>query len=191
MREKGGLVFRFYPFKGWFWFWFFDPVIYSQSSSLLLLVLITCSYYLYVCSVWSKSRAFYVFGLVVENFPESQKPVDKSHGGCRAERRKKPQDRLSVAGRPMEIGRPFKRCERRIFGWETGFIPVLRGSLSPDVVDRTVFRGFALNTGLLTSCRSRPVLGWDFVNPFQSRQKEKRNCGSRVSYIKQSIPGIW
>ena len=39
MREKGGLVFRFYPFKGWFWFWFFDPVIYSQSSSLLLLVL--------------------------------------------------------------------------------------------------------------------------------------------------------
>ena len=89
MREKGGLVFRFYPFKGWFWFWFFDPVIYSQSSSLLLLVLITCSYYLYVCSVWSKnqgyvcsvwskSRAFYVFGLVVENFPESQKPVEIS-----------------------------------------------------------------------------------------------------------------
>ena len=66
---------------------FFDLVIYPQSSSLLLLVLITCSYYLYVCSVWSKnqgyvclvwskSRAFCVFGLVVENFPESQKPVE-------------------------------------------------------------------------------------------------------------------
>ena len=108
-EEKGGLVFRFYPFKGWFWF--FDPVIYSQSSSLLLLVLITCSYYLYVCSVWSKnqgyvcsvwskSRAFCVFGLVVENSPESPLPVDKSHGGCRAERRKKPQERLFRAGRP-------------------------------------------------------------------------------------------
>ena len=67
-----------------------------------------------------------VWQMDVENSLESHKPVDKN-------RRKKPQDRLSVAGRPMEIGRPFKRCERRVFGWETGFIPVLRGSLSRGV----------------------------------------------------------
>ena len=78
----------------------------------------------------------------VENSPESPLPVDKSHGGCRAERRKKPQDRLFRAGRPMGIGRPFKRCERRVFGWETGFIPVLRGSLSPAADDLPDFQEF-------------------------------------------------
>ena len=50
-----------------------------------------------------------------------------------------------------------------------------------------LFGSFALNIGLLASCRSRPVLGWDFVNPFQSRQEEKRNRRGHVGYIKQSI----
>ena len=93
--------------------------------------------------------------MFVENSPELHKPVDKSHGGCRAGRRKKPQDRLFRAGRPMDIGRPFKRCERRVFGWETGFIPVLRGSLSPAADDLPDFQEFCpqYRTGLLlVSC---------------------------------------
>ena len=67
-----------------------------------------------------RNRVLRGCGLVLENSPESPLPVDKSHGGCRAGRRRKPQERLSVAGRPMEIGRPFKRCERRVFGWGNG-----------------------------------------------------------------------
>ena len=57
MREKGGLVFRFYLFKGWFGGWFFDPVIYSQSSSLLLLAnLLLVLLLVYVSRILEESR---------------------------------------------------------------------------------------------------------------------------------------
>ena len=71
-----GSVFRFYPFEGWFWLWFIDPVIYSQEPSLLLLVL-NYLFLLLVCVFGLvEESGLCVFGLVVENFPESQKPVE-------------------------------------------------------------------------------------------------------------------
>ena len=86
-RGKGGLVFRFYPFKGWFDFGFLIRLIYPQSSSLLLLVLLLFVLLLVrVCGNLEESRGkvcgnlenrgLGVCGNLVENPLDSHKPVE-------------------------------------------------------------------------------------------------------------------
>ena len=109
-----------------------------------------------------------MFGLVVENFPESQKPVEIGDLGSQGD------SKIwgSLGSKTAHRGRQGRfwaskgdLCQQ---GW--GSSPQSWCGLSGS---------FALGIGLPDSLRSCPVLGRDFVNPFHPRAVEKCGCGRK------------